>query len=189
MPPHSPSTVELLEPFIGPTTVRSLVKDWRFFEISTKDDTFLDLYGVSVPKRALVALHVELLQEEPPYGRLTPMRLHEMILDSWVATSSDPKDLRFVGFDAIVNAAGRGAMLKEFAYQTAQGKVQDSDALTITVTSEVSVAWNENPFLKCGTHLAERISKGSSTALKAHLVRSGLQEDAVLNIILEFPQE
>lgn len=62
----------------------------------------------------------------------------------------------------------------------------------MTVVANDAVAWNENPFIRCIAHVAERINPGSSSGMKAHLMRDEvdvvLDDYAEMNMVVELPQ-
>lgn len=166
--------------------------DWRFKSVIAMDynkhPDFMFQYGVSSSKGAIVVFSV-FLETEPAGQRMlqVDIRLHELVLDSWIAEGGKRENLRYLAFHDIINDAARGCIKGDFVSQkflSQKAKPQPGQT-EITVTPESSIYWNLNPFLRSARHIAE--------LSKAHLIWRH-QDEAVIDLqrfflVAEFNQE
>lgn len=172
--PLPASSFEFMVPFVGSISPG----DWEIWDIhDKKSDSFLHRYAVCIPQQAYVILNAELVDDEPPYTRLTEMRLWQIIEDNWAAAAGKIK-LHWVGVHCIIDKACRTAILQEFAFQTHEGKA-DTETTQLTITADTSVSWSYNTFIRCVCHVVE-----DPTRLKAHYVRDSSDEDAEMSMVL-----
>ncbi|KAI1753175.1 hypothetical protein F4782DRAFT_101001 [Xylaria castorea] len=98
--------LEFIEPYANPTG--SLDPAWAGFSVETETNMISNLCAVSTSLNAYITTAVFLtLSENIGANRLTPMRLREMIVDTYLAAGGDLKTLRFVGTKSIINTVTR----------------------------------------------------------------------------------
>lgn len=178
------STVyNFLTPFIG---VPFHEGQWKVYEICTSDDKkFLLKYAVSVEKATFLVINAE-LENEDTGARYTDMRLHEIILDSWIAESGSPTDLQYLCIWRITNEGTFEHMIDTYMnyYHILSRGNQ------VTLNPEEGTAFNENLFLRCGLSLVRELQRLSDEHIEmrqAYYRKSGTDEDdLIFHIVMKF---
>lgn len=172
-----------LTPFTG---VPFDVAQWKLYEIDVRDDKkFLLQYAVSVEKATFLVINAE-LENEDTGARYTNMRLHEMILDSWIAESGSPTDLQYLCLWRITNEGTFEHMID--TYMTHHGSLCRGNQ--VTLNPEEGTAFHDNMFLRCGLSLVrelQRLSNGDLKVRKAYYLKSGTDEDdLIFHVVIKF---
>lgn len=95
-----------------------------------------------------------------------------MVIDGWASAGGRPEALRYLGISHIVNNAGLTSIRAELARQNAQ------PGQTIT-TSPAEPTWDQNPFARCGSRVAEALGLlvPATVRAKGYLKLPGADED------------
>ncbi|TRX89385.1 hypothetical protein FHL15_009683 [Xylaria flabelliformis] len=109
----NPADLAFIEPYANPTG--SLNPAWVGFSIEDKRNTIGSFCAVSTSLNAYVTTAVFLtLSENIGANRLTPMRLREMIVDTYLAAGGNLNTLRFLGTKSIINIVTRNQIERLF---------------------------------------------------------------------------
>lgn len=172
-----------LTPFIGGPFDEAQCK---VYDIYTRDEKkFLLKYAVSVEKATFLVINAE-LENEDTGTRNTNMRLHEMILDSWIAESGSSTDLRHLCIWRITNEGAFEHMIDTYMSQYHSICKENQ----VNLNPEEGTAFHDNIFLRCGLSLVRELQclrDGNLVVRKAYYIKSGTDEDdLIFHIIIEF---
>lgn len=165
-----------LIPFIG---VPFHKPQWKVYDIYSIDgNKFLLKYAVSVEKATFLVINAE-LENEDTGTRHTNMRLHEMILDSWIAETGSPTDLQFLCVWRVTNEGAFNHMID--TYMTDDGSLRRENQ--VSIKTDEGTAFHDNIFLRCGLSLVRELRYLSDESLemkRAHYIKSGTSEDDLI---------
>lgn len=167
---------DFLRPFIG---VIFHEPQWKVYEIYTIDgNKFLLKYAVSVEKATFLVINAE-LEDEDTGTRYTEMRLHEMILDSWIAQTGSATDLQFLCVWTVTNEGAFDHMID--TYMTDDGSLREENQVILKI--DEGTAFHDNVFLRCGLSLVRELQCLSDESLemkRAHYMKTGTSEDDLI---------
>ncbi|KAI0485760.1 hypothetical protein F4859DRAFT_528728 [Xylaria cf. heliscus] len=104
--PIEKDDITFMEPYVNPTG--TLDPAWAGFSVDSKAPAITNTCAVSTALGAYVTMSAFLtFSEEVGADRLTPMRLRDIIIDTYLAAGGSLETLRFVGTKGIINIATR----------------------------------------------------------------------------------
>ncbi|KAI8955810.1 hypothetical protein F4801DRAFT_599049 [Xylaria longipes] len=183
--------LEFIEPYANPTGSDPV---WAGYSVENEQNTISSMFAVSTSLKVYVTMAVFLtLAENVGANRLTPMRLHEMIVDTYLAAGGDLKTLRFLGTKSIINTVTRDQVQRLFQRAgkdfTQPGSVEFRPGHT-----EFASAILGNPFTRCANSLLRHneIETGYAKIKRFIFLSKGLQpgdwaddQEPQINLVIE----
>lgn len=175
-----------LTPFVGVPFHEAQLKVYEIY--SSDDKKFLLKYAVSVAKATFLVINAQLVNEDTG-ARYTDMRLHKMILDSWIAESGSPTDLQFLCVWRITNEDTFEHMIDTYMIRYRS----PCRGNQVTIRPEEGTAFHDNMFLRCGLSLVRELRSLYNENLemkRAHYMKTGTDEDdLIFHIVMKLGKE
>ncbi|KAH8162888.1 hypothetical protein CIB48_g5364 [Xylaria polymorpha] len=184
--------MEFMEPYINPNA--SADPAWVGFSIENGTNTLCSRCAVSTSLKAYVTTSSFLtLGEAIGANRITPMRLREMIVDTYLAAGGDLKTLQFIATKAIINTVTRDQVKLLFS-RVGRDLTQKGSVEVWPWDEDFAVSTLGNPFTRCIHSLLQhnKIEMGDAKILRFIFLSEGLSPGEVpddtqpiLNLVIE----